>query len=83
MKKIEIGTIFALCLYIWHLSLGIKIISKRERKMKMKKLVSAIGVFSMVSFIAGSVMAEGQPSAKFAATWSTTPGLESAVISRP
>lgn len=48
--------------------------------MKMKKLVSAIGVFSMVSFFAGSVMAEGQPSAKFAATWSTTPGLESAVI---
>jgi len=39
----------------------------------MRKLVSAFGVFCMASFLAGSVMAEGQPSAKFAATWTDTP----------
>lgn len=39
----------------------------------MKKLVSAFGIFCMASLLAGAVMAEGIPSAKFAATWTDTP----------
>ena len=42
----------------------------------MKKLMCALTGICIVSLVAGSAMA-GQPSAKFAATWSTQPGLAS------
>jgi hypothetical protein len=48
-------------------------IKQKHKEKVMRKLVSAFGVFCMASFLAGSVMAEGQPSAKFAATWTDTP----------
>ena len=44
----------------------------------MKKLFCAIAGICLVSFVAGAAIA-GPPSAKFAATWSTVPALESAV----
>ena len=45
----------------------------------MKKLLCAIAAICLVSFVAGSALA-GQPSAKFAATWSTEPGVASVAI---
>ena len=42
----------------------------------MKKLLCVIAAICLVSFVAGSALA-GQPSAKFAATWSTEPGVAS------
>lgn len=45
----------------------------------MKQLLfAAVGLW-LASFVAGSALA-GPPSAKFAATWTTQPGLESAVV---
>ena len=46
----------------------------------MKKFLITIGALGLVPFFVGSAMAEGQPSAKFAATWTDSPGLQSAVI---
>jgi hypothetical protein len=45
----------------------------------MKKLMFLLTGICFVSLIAGTALA-GQPSAKFAATWSTNPGVESAVV---
>ena len=45
----------------------------------MKKLFCAIAGICLVSFVAGSAIA-GPPSAKFAATWSTVPALESVAV---
>jgi hypothetical protein len=45
----------------------------------MKKLMCALTGICIVSLVAGSAMA-GQPSAKFAATWSTTPALASVAV---
>ena len=47
--------------------------------MKMKKLMCVLTGICLASFVAGLAMA-GPPSAKFAATWSTVPALESAVV---
>ena len=47
--------------------------------MKTKKFVFALAGICLLFFVAESVMA-GQPSAKFAATWTTEPGLESVVV---
>jgi hypothetical protein len=47
--------------------------------MKTKKFVFALAGICLLFFVTGSAMA-GPPSAKFAATWTTEPGLESAVI---
>ena len=47
--------------------------------MKMKKLMCVLTGICLVSFVAGAAMA-GQPSAKFAATWSTAPGLASVAV---
>lgn len=46
----------------------------------MKKLLSVAFGIGLVSLVAGSAMAAGEPSAKFAAAYTTTPGLESAVV---
>lgn len=56
-------------------------ISKTFHSLKeeiMKKLVCGITGIALASFFAGSALA-ATPSAKFAATWTTTPGLESVV----
>ena len=42
----------------------------------MKKLLCVVAGICLVCFVAGSALA-GQPSAKFAATWSTEPGVAS------
>ncbi len=42
----------------------------------MKKVLCVVAGICLVSFVAGSAIA-GQPSAKFAATWSTDPGVAS------
>ena len=47
--------------------------------MKTKKFVFAVAGICLLFFVTGAAMA-GPPSAKFAATWTTEPGLESAVI---
>ena len=46
--------------------------------MKTKKFVFALAGICLLFFVTGSVMA-GPPSAKFAATWTTEPGLESMI----
>ena len=45
----------------------------------MKKLIPTVAGICLAFFIAGSAIA-GQPSAKFAAAWTTKPGLKTAVI---
>ncbi len=45
----------------------------------MKKLLCVVAGICLMSFVAGAAIA-GPPSAKFAATWSTVPALESVVI---
>jgi hypothetical protein len=47
--------------------------------MKMKKLMCVLTGICLASFVAGLAMA-GPPSAKFAATWSTTPALASVAV---
>ena len=47
--------------------------------MKTKKFVFALAGICLLFFVTGPAMA-GPPSAKFAATWTTKPGLESVVI---
>jgi len=47
--------------------------------MKNKKFVFALCGICLLCFVTGPALA-GPPSAKFAATWTTKPGLESAVI---
>ena len=47
--------------------------------MKTKKFVFGLAGICLLFFVTGLAMA-GPPSAKFAATWTTEPGLESAVI---
>jgi hypothetical protein len=47
--------------------------------MKTKKFVFAFTGICLLFFVTGPAMA-GPPSAKFAATWTTKPGLESAVV---
>ena len=47
--------------------------------MKTMKFVFALAGFFLLFFVAGSAMA-GTPSAKFAATWTTEPGLKSAIV---
>jgi hypothetical protein len=46
--------------------------------MKTKKLVFALAGICLLFFVTGPAMA-GPPSAKFAATWTTEPGLESVI----
>lgn len=46
----------------------------------MKKSLSVLFGIGLVSLVAGSAMAAGEPSAKFAATWTTEPALESVVV---
>lgn len=41
----------------------------------MKKLLPVLFGIGLASFAAGSAMAAGEPSAKFAAAWSIKPGL--------
>lgn len=45
----------------------------------MKKLLCVVAGICLVCFVAGSAIA-GQPSAKFAATWSTVPALASVAV---
>ena len=45
----------------------------------MKKLLCVVAGICLVCFVGGSALA-GQPSAKFAATWSTVPALESVAV---
>lgn len=45
----------------------------------MKKILPVLIGIGFASFLAGSAMATGEPAAKFAATWTTQPGLESIV----
>ena len=47
--------------------------------MKTKKFVFALAGICLLFFVTGPAMA-GPPSAKFAATWTIKPGLESAVV---
>jgi hypothetical protein len=47
--------------------------------MKSKKIVFVLAGICLLFFIAGAAVA-GPPSAKFAATWTTEPGLESVVV---
>jgi hypothetical protein len=47
--------------------------------MKTKKFVFALAGICLLFFVTGPAMA-GPPSAKFAATWTTEPGLKSAVV---
>ncbi len=47
--------------------------------MKTRKFVFALAGICLLYFVTGTAMA-GPPSAKFAATWTTEPGLESVVI---
>jgi hypothetical protein len=51
----------------------------RRRKMKIKQFVFALVGICLLFFVTGPAMA-GPPSAKFAATWTTEPGLESMVV---
>jgi hypothetical protein len=52
---------------------------KRRRIMKTKKLVFALTGIFLLFFVTGSAVA-GPSSAKFAATWTTKPGLKSVVV---
>jgi hypothetical protein len=52
---------------------------KRRKKMKTQKFVLALAGICLLFFATGPSMA-GPPSAKFAATWTTKPGLESAIV---
>ena len=47
--------------------------------MKTKKFVFALAGICLLFFVTGPAMA-GPPSAKFAATWTTEPGLESVIV---
>ena len=47
--------------------------------MKTKKLMIALAGICLLFLVAGPVMAAGEPSAKFAAFWTETPGLASVV----
>ncbi len=47
--------------------------------MKTKKIVFAVAGICLLFFVTGPALA-GSPSAKFAATWTTEPGLKSAVV---